>query len=102
MASLSCIANRIGQQMCGKMLRGVAGNFNDRLGAALSSTEVTIFSFCGSPPFIAQDAVTVGVGTGKKRGVPGGGYGVGIVVIAIGEVGAVIEQREAKAIVTPN
>ena len=48
------------------------------------------------PPIVAQNAVAVGVSAGKQRGMAGGGDGVGIVVIAVGEIGAVVEQ-EAKS-----
>ena len=48
------------------------------------------------PPFVGDDAVAVAVGAGEQRGVSGSGARVGVIVIAVGKVGAVVE-KEAEA-----
>src|SRR5579871_125353 len=48
------------------------------------------------PPLVSQDAVPVAVGAGEERGMTGSRARIGVVVIAVGKVGAVIDQ-EAKA-----
>ena len=50
------------------------------------------------PPFVGGDAVTVAVRAGEERGMAGSGAGVGIIVIAVGEVGAMVEQQAESAI----
>ena len=53
--------------------------------------------FLRVPPFVRHDAVTVAVSAGEQRGVSGSGAGVGIVVVAVGEVGAVVEEKAESA-----
>jgi len=45
------------------------------------------------PPLIGADTVAIGVGTGAYSGVAGSGFGVGVVVIAGGEVGSALEEE---------
>src|ERR1700728_2074217 len=52
----------------------------------------------GVPPLIRGDAVAVGIGAGKQRGVAGSGAGVCIVVITVGEIGSVVEEQAESAL----
>ncbi len=63
-----------------------------------SSTEVTISSSLRIPPLVGDDAVPVAVGAGEERGVTGSSAGIGVVVIAIGEVGAAVKKEPESAI----
>ena len=45
------------------------------------------------PPLVEGDAVAVGVGSGADGGVAGGGFGVDVVVVAIGEVSTALEEE---------
>src|SRR5580700_4063463 len=49
------------------------------------------------PPGIRGDAVPVGVGPGSQGGVARSGLGVGVVVVAIFEVGAFFEKETEPA-----
>src|SRR5207249_8438402 len=44
------------------------------------------------PPFVRNDAVSAGVASGEQGGVSGRGAGVGVVVVAFGEISASIEK----------
>src|ERR1700675_1161394 len=49
--------------------------------------------FLRIPPFVGDDAVSAGVTAGKKCGVPRSGSGIGIVIIAIGEISPALEKH---------
>src|SRR6185295_7947096 len=49
--------------------------------------------FLGIPPLVGHDAVVTGVGAGQQAGVAGPSDRVGVIVIAIGKVGAVVEEE---------
>ena len=44
------------------------------------------------PPFVRNDAVSAGVASGEQGRVSGRGAGVGVVVVAFGEISASIEK----------
>src|SRR3981189_2898802 len=48
--------------------------------------------FLRVPPFVCHDAMSAGIASGEEGGVPRGGAGVGIVVVAVGEISAAIEK----------
>src|SRR5215813_1609188 len=50
------------------------------------------------PPLIGNDAVSVGVCSGEKRGMSGRSPRIGIVVITIREVGAAIKKKPEPAL----
>ncbi len=56
------------------------------------------FLFLWIPPFVGGNAVTVSVGAGEQRGVAGSSAGVGVVVVAVSEVSAVVEEQAESAI----
>src|SRR5437867_3879289 len=45
------------------------------------------------PPLIVENAVAVRISAGRQSGVPGGGAGIGVLVIAVGKIGAAIQQK---------
>ena len=45
------------------------------------------------PPLICSDAVSAAVGAGEQGGMPGGRSRVGVVVVAVREIGTTIEQQ---------
>src|SRR5580658_1308016 len=53
--------------------------------------------FLRIPPLVRHDAVPVAVGAGEQRGVSGGGAGVGIVVVTVGEIRAMVEEEAESA-----
>ena len=48
------------------------------------------FLFLRIPPLIRRNAVTVAIRAGKQRGVSGSGARVGVIVVAVGKVGAMV------------
>src|SRR5208337_1758663 len=50
------------------------------------------------PPFVGHDPVSAGVGSGEESSVSGSSAGVGVIVIAVGEVSAVIEKHSEPAV----
>ena len=55
------------------------------------------FLFLRIPPLVRHNAVSVAVGAGEQRGVARSGAGVGVIVVAVGEVGAVVEEQAESA-----
>src|SRR5580700_8346922 len=53
--------------------------------------------FLRVPPLVGHDAVPVAVGAGEQRGVSGGGAGVGIVVVTVGEIRTMVEEEAESA-----
>ena len=53
--------------------------------------------FLRIPPLVGHDSVAVCVGSGEQRGMAGRGAGVGVVVVAVGEISAMIEQKAEAA-----
>ena len=49
------------------------------------------------PPFVRNDAVSAGIASGEQGGVSGSGAGVGVIVVAIGEISAAIEKHTETA-----
>jgi hypothetical protein len=57
--------------------------------------------FLRIPPFVRDDAVPARVGSSEKSGVTRGGAGVGVIVIAVGEISSVIEKKAEASFAKP-
>ena len=53
--------------------------------------------FLRIPPFVGHDAMAVGIGSGEEGGMPRRGAGVGIVVVAVSEISAPLQQKTEPA-----
>ena len=51
------------------------------------------FLEAGIPPLVAHDAVATAVCSREKRGMSGSSMGIDVVVVAVGEIGAMIEEE---------
>src|SRR5581483_486980 len=56
------------------------------------------FLFLRIPPFICQNSMAIAVSAGPERGVTWRSSGICVIVIAVGEISAVIEQKPEPAL----
>src|ERR1700674_969033 len=89
------IAHQVARRCAGPIL---AGTGTDKFCGVVFDRRYALL-FLWVPPFVRHDAVSIGVASGEEGGVSGSGAGVGIVVVAIGEISAAIEKH-AEASVT--
>src|SRR5271157_5917933 len=54
--------------------------------------------FLRVPPFVRNNAVPAGIAAGEESGVSGSGAGIGVIVVAVGEISAAIEKQAETAV----
>ncbi len=89
------VAQSVREQVVGRSAGPGAADANQFGRLVLDRTHSTFL--LRVPPFVGHDAVAIGISTGQKRCVSRCGAGIGIVVIAIAEVGAMVEEETETA-----
>jgi len=95
---LEFIAQRVGKQVVRRSSRPTAGNTNQFCLVIVGRGDRGLF--LRVPPFVSHDAVAVAVCPSEQGRMSGRSAGVGVIIVAVGEVSAVFEQQ-AKAAFAP-